>query len=266
MANETEALFMDEAANSPEPMPSSTEQAAGSTEAPAKEVPAKEVSNEDVEVLPEGVKERTSEQFNKLKSQLKEERTRRMEYEEYLKTIPAPQYQQAEPEPLYDPNTGYVDISALEKLRLQAETANKRATTAEKRFDKYIREQQEREAYAAHPEIDPKSDAFDRMLFNTTRAILTDSIMNPRDYGGKELTAKEAADLAKKAGSSEVKKIETLASQKAIEQLTPKEQASLEATGSTGRRTGGNIQELKDRTRRGDADAIVQRLKGIPSI
>ena len=53
-----------------------------------------------------------------------------------------------------------------------------------------------------------------------------------------------------------------------IEKLSPKEQASLEATGSPGRRNQADdtLPDLQSKTRKGDLDAVMARLKAIPSV
>ena len=88
-------------------------------------------------------------------------------------------------------------------------------------------------------------------------------MLNPNDYNGKQLSFKEAAELAKKMSGVSVEAIKKEAIKETLEQLTPKEQASLEATGSSTRRTQvtGSVDELRQRTRKGDLDAIVERLK-----
>ena len=242
------------------------------------------VSQDNDLVLPEGVKERTTQQFDKLREQLSQERVRRMEAEQALKSgsqrsstsdldlskfglndLLSPKSNEVKP--LYDPTTGIVDVSELENLRTVASQANKRATEAEKRFEKYVQEQQEREAYEAHPELDPKSKGHDPELYNMTRALITDSMMNPKDYGGKELTAKGAADMAKSLRAKELKKTAEEAKQQAVAELTPKEQASLEASGRSDRRLDVQADyDLADRTRRGDKEAIVERLRRIRSV
>ena len=67
----------------------------------------------------------------------------------------------------------------------------------------------------------------------------------------------EAAEEAEKKGAK-----------KAVEDLTPKEQASLEATGRSDQRseTVSSLEDLRQRSRRGDLEAVVERLKNIPPV
>ena len=92
-------------------------------------------------------------------------------------------------------------------------------------------------------------------------------MVNPQDYNNKQLSYKEAADLAKGVSSKVIAEAEKVGATKAIEGLTPKEQASLEATGRSDRRTEvSDLDTLKQNTRRGDLGSIVERLKGIPPV
>jgi hypothetical protein len=257
MADQTQA---DEVGGTQQaPMPSADQQTSEVTEVQAaapSEVSAATYSDPE---LSGGESERTAREFERLKSQLREERTRRQQLEQAS-------YQQPKVDdtPLYDPSTGFVDVNGLEVMRKTATTAEKRAMQAETKLEKYIQTQQEQEAYNAHPELNPDARGHDSELFRLTRAIITDSMMNPEEYGGKELTAKQAADLAKKQRGKVIEQAKQEAATEAIEQLTPKEQASLEATGRSDRRVDTrDFGDLVERTRRNDLDAISQRLKNI---
>jgi len=264
MANDTEALFTGE--TTPEPMPSSeqtVEQPSEVVSEAPQEVSETPTKTEELELPSEGVKERTTQQFEKMKEKLAEERTRRMELEKRFQSTESSTVREQEEAPLYDPTTGYVDITQLENMKRNASEAKK----VREEFERYKQEQQELEAYAAYPELDPKNKDFDQDFFNMTRAVITDSLINTRDYGN-QLTAKQAAELVHKRLSKTVEAVKETAKQEAIEELTPKEQASLEASGNSSNREDDFVmaQELEYRTRRGDKDAIVERLKSIPSV
>ena len=123
-------------------------------------------------------------------------------------------------------------------------------------------ERQEQEAYATYPELNPNSKNVDKGFFRKTRAVLMDSIINPQDYGGKPLTLKQAADFVKKPEAAAAAQGEQAGVQKALSQLTPKEQASLEATGRSDRRSQTlPTENLAERSREGDVNAVVERLK-----
>lgn len=274
MPSDTKAKDQAGADNQPEPVPSSDQKADDFAEvveaAPVKEE-SETTESEDLS-LPDDVSSRTAEQFDKLRERLREERLRRQEAEQLGQQYQTPAQglystQEEAVTPLYDPQSGTVDINELEKIRLRATTASKRAEAAEKKFEKYVQQQQEREAYQAYPELNPKSKNHDEDLFKLTRAVMTDSMVNPKDYGGAELTAKQAAEFAKSMRDKTIRDAEQKGATKAVEQLTPKEQAGLEATGRSDRRTDvADRQNLAERTRRNDLGAIMERLKHIPSV
>ena len=217
---------------------------------------------EEKEGLPEDAKERTRQEFEKMREKLREERTRR----EYLETVfNSMQPKKAEPEikPIYDPNTGLLDENALTDIQRRTLAAEDRAKRAEEAVQSYERNQENKETYAAYPELNPEDDRYNKTLHNLTRSIALDSMVNPNDYSGKQLSFKEAAQIAKKTMGTSVDQIKKEAAKEAIEQLTPKEQASLEATGSTTRRqqASGSIEELRRRTQKGDLTATIERLK-----
>lgn len=216
--------------------------------------------------LPENVKERTSERFNELTAKLREERQRRL----YLENI----YQQIQQQPqtpvqqapqLYDPNTGLLNEQALGELQRQVYDARNRAERAERQWQNWQLDQEERETYSVHPDLDPTTTKFNKTFHKQTRAILYDAMTHPEDYGGRQLSFKEAADLAKAINPKIVEKAKEEGAKQAMENLTTKEQASLEATGNPSRRTevATDLDTLKRRSRKGDLSAIVERLKKI---
>lgn len=246
------------------------------TEEPVKETPESPMPSEEqktpepievkppevTEGLPEDAKERTKQEFEKMREKLREERTRR----EYLETVfNSMQTKKAEPEitPIYDPSTGLLDEKALTDVQRRTVAAEDRAKRAEEAVSSYLQDQENRETYAAFPELNPEAEKFNKTLHNLTRSIALDSMVNPTDYGGKQLSFKDAADIAKKTMGTSVEQIKKEAAKETLEQLTPKEQASLEATGSTTRRQQalGSLDELKRRTQKGDVNATIERLK-----
>lgn len=263
MADQTQAQQVEQV--QPEPMPSSNTVPSDNTSVETNAV--QQVSGStgnEVSSLPDDVSRRTAEQFEKLRDDLREERRRREQLEEAFTS--KQQQPVVDNTPMYDPTTGYVDVNKLEATRRTAFEAQQRALSAEQKFEKYVQEQQEREAFTSYPELNPDARNHDKVLFNTTRAIITDSTMNPQDYGGKPLTAKQAADIAVKQRTKIVETAKQEAATHAIEQLTPKEQASLEATGRSDRRNDvQDRSDLVERTRRNDLDAIMQRMKAIPT-
>lgn len=231
-------------------------------------------TTEATEGLPDDASERTKKEFEKLRDELRTERSRRIETERMFgQTTPATPQQfipnQQQVTQVYDPQTGLLNEQALTDIQLKAMQAEQRATKAEQAIANFQIEQQTREAYVAHPELNPSNKDFDKDLNNRVRAFALDSMIHPEDYGNKQLTFKEAADFAKQTLSPKVvEQAKKEAAQEAIEQLTPKEQASLEAVGSPDRRQQVEqpLDQLRYRSRKGDLDAIVERLKGIPVV
>ncbi|MBM4401858.1 MAG: hypothetical protein FJ044_01275 [Candidatus Cloacimonetes bacterium] len=267
MNEDTRAKEEAEEGKQPESMPSSeTKEPKKPLEGAAEETVGS-VEGEEPK-LPEGVRERTRQEFDKLQQRLREERQRREQLEQkFASTQPQqPQYPQATQSTIdqfIDPMTGEVNVRGLNQAIAQTQ---QRAVRAEQMVQRYIEEQQSREAYVAYPQLNPDAENFDGDLHRRTRAFLLDSMMNPKDYGDKQLSFKEAAELASRGLEKAVAKAEEAGAKKALEQLTPKEQASLEAEGRSDRRKEAmaDLQKLREKSRRGDLEAIVQRLKKVP--
>lgn len=215
--------------------------------------------------LPEGTSDRTTREFEKLRMDLREERQRREALEGAFKTLQPKEETQT---PIYDPDTGYLDGSALTVLQQEAKEARIEAQKTKEELQQFRQEQENRVAFEAHPELNPNDNkTFNKDLHIEARRVILDSMLNPQDYGGKQLSLKEAGDLlkGKAVDTSAVEEARKEGAQEAIEQLTPKEQATLEATGSSGRRSdvGESHETLVERTRKGDISAIAERLNAI---
>jgi vacuolar-type H+-ATPase subunit I/STV1 len=245
------------------PMPSTeqsqTSQVRGDETVPQGEVPT--IEGDKFE-LPEGAKERTAEQFEKLKEQLREEREKRLSYEKRFVQTPTQQIP-VPTQKLYNPETGEVNIDALESLQTRLARAESELSQTARNVRETEEQRQEREAFESYPELDPRGDKFNGELHKTTRALLLDSMLNPADYGSQQLTFKQAATLAKQYSGGTIKQVKEEAHREAVEGLSATEQASLEATGRSDRRTGGDMATLQLQTRKGDIDAITRRLRSI---
>lgn len=202
--------------------------------------------------LPSDAKERTREQFEKIQSQLREERTRREYYESVFNTMNTPK---VETPPVYDPESGLINEKVLTDLQRQTQEANARAQRAESMASSYIAQQEERDAYTSHPELSEKS------FMAQTRGIMYDSQVNPQEYG-KQFSLKEAADYLKSATAP----VKAQAQKEVLEQIASKEQATLEAAGTGGRTStpDGDEEQLVYDSRRGNVDALAARLSKIP--
>ncbi len=245
----------------PSPMPSEEQKTPETQEIQQDASQEGSVETKSEEGLPEEVKDRTKKEFEKLQRQLREERSARERLESQFQSL-----QPKEPvlPPVYDPNTGLLDEEALSQRDRLTQEALQRAARAEEAVSNYEKVQEEREMFSAYPELDPNMDKFDEELSHQVAAIKLHSMVSPEAYGGKQLSGKEAADFLAKRGQKALEAVKQQGAKEAIEQLSPKEQAALEATGSSGRRTQvSNLDDLRKRSRKGDTDAIIERLKAL---
>lgn len=242
------------------PMPDAEQKTPDSTEENA--APKGETDLQEKKGLPDESSERTKREFEKLRTQLREEKSRRQYLETTFKTL---ENQKKEPEvPIYDPATGLLNEQALEDTRKRSMEAEKRALKAEERSMEVSRNVELNEVYTKHPEVDPRDKkTYNEDLDNLASGLLYHSSVSPDRYG-KQLTPLEAVEKAKQllfGSKKDVEKAKEEGAKEAIEGLTPKEQAALEATGSPSRRSETiDTGELQRRTRKGDMDAIMERL------
>lgn len=243
------------------------------TVAPSSEAPVQENQGG----LPEGVKERTRQEFEKLTSsnselatQLREERARRQYAESVFQqfTPRQPVIEAPKPLPIVDPTTGLVNENALAEMQRSTQQAQQEAKQAATELQQYRIDQEKREAFTAHPELDPKGKSFNKEISIETRKVLLDNMTHPEDYE-KSLTFKEAADVVKARLKPMIDKAQQQGAKQAIEQITPKEQAALEVTGTpTGAKqlNTDEIESLRYATRKGgesSEEAIVRRMRGL---
>jgi len=213
---------------------------------------------EPKEGLPEDAKERTKREFDKLQTNLREERARREYYETLLQ-----QKQPQEEQPTFvDPVTGLPDENALANLSKQTQEALRLAQEAKQSELERARDQENQAVYAVHPELNPNGEKFDQDLHNLTASLALHSMVNPDKYGGKNLSFMEAVEKAKSLTGKNLEEAKKLAAKEAIEQLTPKEQASLDAVGSPSRRSNiDSLDELRQRSRGNTEEARLARIE-----
>ncbi len=243
------------------PMPSDEQKTPESQEV-GQDAPQEEsVKPESEQVLPDEAKDRTKREFEKLRRDLHAERTRREQLESRFQSM---QPKAPALPPVYDPETGLLNEQALSQRDRLTQEALERAARAEEAVSNYEKVQEERELYSSYKELDPNSEKFDEELSHQVAAIKLHSMVSPEIYGGKQLSGKEAADFLSKRGQKALEVVKQQGAKEAIEQLSPKEQAALEATSSSGRRTQvSNLDDLRSRSRKGDNDAIMERLKAL---
>jgi hypothetical protein len=218
--------------------------------------------------LPKEASDRTKERFDEKTSQLREERQRREALEGAFKTL-KPEAKPEQDLPIYDPDTGLLNEQALTNVQLRAQEAEKQAQATNQKLETILEEQkkqsqerEDQEAYTAHPELNPKNEkTFNKDLRDMTASLLLQSMVHPEEFGGKQLTHKEAGDKAKDLVAKISGNVKEEAAKEAIEQLSPKEQAGLEATGSRQRTGQTDMDSLQRRSRTGDPEAIMERLQ-----
>jgi hypothetical protein len=213
--------------------------------------------------LPEGVKERTAQQFDKLKKELAVERERRMRLE---RTFPsAPSTSELTKPDWYDESTGLVDVTKLSQREANLRRELSQVKTQLQGFARLTEIQQEKEAYAVYPELDPNGGKLDEKFQKQVVSYLATAFAD-----GQNPTLKEAADEVMSWAKKLANKAEADGARKALEQLSPKEQASLEATGRSDRRLPSvDFDEIRATTRRGGRagiEATMQRIANIKPV
>ena len=208
--------------------------------------------------LPDSASERTKNEFEKLQTQLREERLARERIESAYTSLMQPK--PSEPKPIVDPVTGLIDERELTTLQKEAREAREEARKAREEVTTYRQQGEYAKAYAKYEWTNPQSKNFDEKRSNLAAAIALASMVEPKRYGGKQLDLEGAAGFVEGLTSKQVEQVRADAAQQAIEQLSPKEQAALEATGSSGRRepeTTLDYEDVRQATRRGGNESIV---------
>lgn len=239
MTDQQTGTFYPETDTQDAPMPSADQQTSDYGEDTSYAARESEVSETPEEPeLPQGTKERTAQQFEKLKKQVAEEREKRMRLERMFNPN------------VNDPNA---KIAQLEnKISLLTKTEEQK---------------QEAEAYAAYPELNPKNKGkgYSERLHEHLISYMATEFAK-----GNNPTIKEAADSLMELTKTAASKAEREGAKKALEQLSPKEQAALEATGRSDRRLPSqDLDQLRQVTRAGGRtgmEAAMARLSKISSV
>lgn len=253
------------------PMPSAEQQTSETNQ--VEEAAPQEVTSQHTgsEGLPEDASERTRREFEKLRADLREERARRESYERTIQTfVPrTPVVEPPKPLPIYDPSTGLLNENALTEMQRQSQQAQQEVQAARQQLQEYQDAQERKEAYNVHPELNPESKSFSKEISIETRKVILDNMTHPEDYDNRQLSFKEAADMVKERFKPMIDKAQQQGAKQAIEKITPKEQASLEVTGTQSGKATLNedaIARLRIQTRKGgdsSIEAIMQRMKGV---
>jgi len=237
--------------------------------------------------LDPSVKERTKEQFEKLKAE-KEELKHQLDARKDLPSVldflgtptaPVPQEtkqqymqpvqlqpvynqqvpQEVKPAPTLVDDQGYVNAEFLNKeleearkSRKQAEEANERARKAEERISRFEINSETKALYQSYPELDPKSESFNQEAYELVRNDLTSQMVTS---GTRDAMA-SASKLSKyfRTQPNEVK------AQKVLEQRN-----QVAVSGTTPRQsTGESFESLKARSLHDD-NAMAERLRRLES-
>ncbi len=257
------------------------------TPAPAAEKP--------VEGLPDGARDKTREQFEKLLDnnrrlfEANELLRRQMEKRndasqtfDPIQRAQAPQggTQQINPAEFVetDPTTGSQYINT-EKVASRMTELQQRATRSEQAVQNYIQtseqreiERQNNEAFATYPELNPSDPKFDLGMHKLVRGALYDSMNFADERGGKPFTFKEAADFVRSqipkapmTPSPATKEEKQVAEDAAKAAQTLKEQSAAETTSQPrGKADISDEEELKNlvyKTRYlNDDEALAKRI------
>ena len=250
-------------------MPEETQQAQETPVTETQEAPMPSAEQQTAEITAEAVStqelptdnERTKREFDKLRTQLREERQKR-QYVETVFNQMQPAKPQPEISPIVDPETGYINEQALTDAQRLAQEAKREAEATRQQWQAYQQDQEDKQVFGVYPELNPDTKGFNKELHNLTSAMMLSSMVNPDEWGG-QLSFMDAASKAKSILDKGTDAAKREGAQEALAQLTPKEQASLEVDGNSGRRAAlqQDTTDLARRTRRGDLDAIVERMR-----
>lgn len=239
-------------------------------------IPTENKPAESVEPkLPDGVAERTKEQFDKLtehNAQLKAELDAYKSKTSVLDSL-RPSSEVALPQTpsltqtkvdeikssLVDEN-GYVDVARLEETLKEANErarrAEERALAIENKVQNSEEKVQVREVHKEYPNLDPHSESFDPKFYELVRLELIGQMMN-----GEQ----DMAKAAKKVSSIYTPKEDvSKAREEAVLEYKGKVNKRSQATESNGGRgtsEPSQLEELKKRTLEGDNDALFKRLQ-----
>jgi len=247
------------------------------TELPTDNKPADDaVKAEETEGgLPEGTKERTAKEFDKLKKANQElkakldakQAEKKQSVLDSLRpqgVVPpvapiAPQQQVKQEAKLDDfvDAEGYVDTArlkdSLKKAEAEAQQARIVAQRASQEVARYTETEEMRRVHADYPSLNPESKDFDPTFFDLVR----DRVISQMTRGKQDVHL--AADEISKLYKSDTKKAEEEANEKNQATATAKEQ--INASGSSAPNRGTSHEDLVRGTMQGDRKAMYERMK-----
>lgn len=226
--------------------------------------------------LPDGVSERTKEQFDKIKehnAQLKAELDAYKSKTSVLDELRVPDLKEetpnlsttevAEIKSKFVDDNGYIDVAKIEALDSELRAANERAKRAEDKADRIEKKIQNSEetveikaVHAEYPQLDPHNEKFDPNFYKLVKLELVDQMMN----GEKDL--KKAAQAISKLYTPQVdvQKAQEEAVVEFSKKTAKRSQASEDVTGR-GKGEPSDKDEMSRKTQQGDVDALYKRLQ-----
>jgi len=225
--------------------------------------------------LPEGAKEETKEQFEKLKEHNRQMAQKLEEYERQQPKFSSVLDEVQPPSKVFGnlstsqvaditqslvDSEGYIDqnllTNTLNEQNQRAQRAEDRAMLAEQRIEKFEETQLVRDVHSKHPQLDPYNPNFSREFYDKVKDTVLKQLK--RGYQDYEAAANQvAAEL--KATSQEVSKAQTVKEEEAKKVISQREQASAK----TGVRAPNQAEYDSDEEglRKGDALSIGRLLK-----
>lgn len=238
----------------------------------ALEVPAESVDGQ----LPDSAKEKTKQEFEKLKEHNKElsEKLSKLEAEKqqpkfnsvldempittpaFVNPVPA---QQDFTKSMVDEN-GYIDQGLLNKTltdaQERAQRAEDRAMLAQQRIEKFEETQLVRDVHSKHPTLDPYNPSFNREFYDAVKGEIQGQLK--RGYQDFQAAAdKVAAELRVRSKDSEAVARAQEEEQKKV--IVQREQASTVSAGKKSQ--SSSYEDLQEGLRKGDNQSIGQLLK-----
>lgn len=230
--------------------------------------------------LPEGVSERTQREFEKLKK-ANVELAKKLAEREREQTIGNSVYDKLLPnvdtkhlttnqvqniKQNFVDEEGNVDVYGLQDALREA---NQRALKAEQVVNSFIETQRKseeqkqlKEAYKVSPWLDPNARDFDQKKFNLTQ----DRLIRYWTQGKNPDLVSVAKEIEEELGSFSTPERVEQEKAKAVEQVRDdisRRNAVSNVATNRPKQTETSLEELKTRTRNGDNQALMERLKGI---
>lgn len=227
--------------------------------------------------LPDGVKERATEQFEKLKAKNKElseklalhEASQQERPSFFNEPLPTPVQYQGLTQEQIDSQThslvdkeGYLDVESLNAtLRTQNERvlrAEGEAKRARQEVERYNHKQEVTSTYKEFPELDPDNEGFDVRFYD----MVTNEIYGQTMQGKRQdflTAAKKVSDLY----NPKDKKTQEASSKEAEREIskTKRVQASTPVGGGKGTAEPIDQEQLVTESRKGSMEAIYKRLQ-----